>query len=315
MTSSAWQRFGGCLASLVLTATASAQVTAAEPQDRPDAKAMARPLAEPVTIVLADGAIWRWRGISKDEGPGGTTSMLYPAPGVGGLLAAIATHAVAVKGVRESERTARQVEADKVLERHAAVIDAWPPERLLSAALQRWPAEGRPAVARSAAESSRGWVAQMTPSLGMAMDQRTLVLDNALTLQPAGSAAGTAPVSLVVRVVSSPVETDDPATVWTADDGKRLVEQAAAMLAHSIELALTPAWRQPLTSAARSQRYAFGLEERVERGQPVAESCARVVVRTLREGLLSVPLTASARQTAGRGSDCRDDYRLPTETR
>lgn len=246
-----------------------------------------------ISLSLSPGASVSWQGVSSDEGAGSQGGILYPAPNVGGLLVAVLTHAAVVQGVRSSERNARQSAADKVLEPHAAVIAELSAEQLLDAARLR--------LASVAAE--RAVVVQMTPTYSLTSDQRTIVLDNVLRVHSPDT-----PTEFLfentVRVISAPRDGEDPTAHWTREEGRLLKQEVAAMLAHSIELSLLgvpTADNIPF----RTQRYRFGAAQRMERGQAVASGCGRVVLRTLRGWLMSVPVSATESS-----SPCVDVYRL-----
>lgn len=241
----------------------------------------AEPLA-PLVLTIPSGTAPHWRGISPDEAAGtqGLT-MLYPAPNAAGFLAAVLTHALLVQGGRSAQQKARQAEADKVLKPHAATIATLSAEVLLAAARER--------LAQPLLEAGRGLVVQMEPRYALVRDGRTLVLDNALRVH-AADMPSVARFETTVRVISTPCDATDPTAHWIAEGGLALKRESAAMLAHSIAIALSPL--APTDAQAfRTQRYRFGHQEKMERGQPVATGCARIVLRTLRDWLMSVPIT------------------------
>lgn len=246
-----------------------------------------------ILLSLSPGASVSWRGVSPEEGAGSKGGMLYPAPNVGGMLVAVLTHAAIVQGVRSSERNASQSAADKVLEPHSTAIAELSAERLFDAARLRLPS--------LAAE--RHVVVQMTPTFSLTSDQRTIVLDNVLRVH-APDTPSDALYENTVRVISAPRDGEDPTAYWTGDEGRLLKEEVTAMLAHSIELSLLGV---PAADSApfRTQRYRFGAAQRMERGQTVAGGCGRVVLRTLRGWLMSVPSSVPDLT-----SPCIDAYRL-----
>lgn len=238
----------------------------------------------PLVLALAGEAAPAWRGIGADEAAGAQgLGMLYPAPNAAGLLAAILTHALLVDSQRSAARDAAQAEADKVLAPHAPVIAALQGEALVTAVRQALPAPVQ--------DTARGKVVQMQPRLAMAPDARTLVLDNVIRVHDVETAA-VARFENTVRVISTPRGEDDPQARWTADEGRALRDEVVALLAHSVQIALAPL-PAPDPQAFRTQRYRFGTAQKMERGQPVAEGCARVVLRTLRDWLMSVSVTAA----------------------
>lgn len=252
--------------------------------------------SEPLVLGFAGDKPPVWRGISAEEAAGAQgLGMLYPAPNAGGLLLAILVHAAVVNGSRDADRRSRQAQADRVLEPHASTLASMTAERLLAAVQARLPEELR--------QRHAGLVVQMVPSFALAHDQRTLVLDNTLRVH-AADAPTVVRFENIVRVVSAPRDEAEPVGYWSADDGAPLQHETVALLAHSIEIALT-ALPPPDAAAHRTQRYRFGAMQKMERGQPVAATCGRVVLRTLRDWLMSVPLAP----TAG-DPPCEDAYRL-----
>lgn len=236
----------------------------------------------PPSVALAPGKAIVWSGISAEAaaGPQGL-NMLYPAPNAGGLLAAILTHALIAKGVQDAQRNAAQTAADRVLDAHAQAIAGITPEWLSDAVRKRLP----PALVARAG----GWTVQISPRFLLASDRRVLLLDNMLrVIEQHGSPPR---FEGVVRVVSAPREEQDPLSYWTADDGRALMEESAALVAHSVQVGLSPLPAAD-PQAQRTQRYRFGLTQRMERGQPLGQGCARVLLRNLRDILMSVPTVA-----------------------
>ena len=249
-----------------------------------------------------------WRGMLATEGGAvgsGTFIGPYPAFGVAGLLVAVFTHAAISQGVQSSERQRAQEEADKVLAPYAAALRAWPAQELWAAAFaQSASATSTPAAETASpvlkrwdgsAPAPEGLVVETLPQFTLAQDEGVLVLDVAVKLVPA---PGAAPVESLVRVVSSPHDAADARAHWSADDARRLKAHAAAMLAHGLQLALRHGGPANTDAPMRTHRYLQGSVERSERSQLLAGDCARVVLRTLRGGLLSVP------QRQAEGSTC-----------
>jgi hypothetical protein len=231
--------------------------------------------------------------------PGG--SMLYPAiGGVGGFVAALITHGVIVEASKSSEKTRLQEEADRVLQPYQAQLQDFRYPELLRLGVERLPSPERKKLLQPA-EPHAGWVLTTAPTFFMTPDQRALVLDNVVSFLAPGEAA-TPAHTVAVRVVSSPVQGEADAR-WnaTAPAGTLLKEESAQLLAQSLAIAAREAQRggAEREAAFRSVRYRQGDAEKVERAQVVENGCDRVVVRTLRGGLLSVPASSPA-------GDCPD---------
>jgi hypothetical protein len=244
----------------------------------------------------ADGGWWRspatpeiaWRGMLPTEGGavGGSVQMLYPGfAGIGGFVAAILTHAAISGGVQSAARKREQDEADKVLEPYAATLKAWTAQDLWSAtqatlgsglALQFW----------EQAVPPQGLLIETTPVFTMAPDEGVLILDAAVRLTPVKGPAN----EQMVRVLSSPHDAADARKHWSDDEASRLKATAVQMLADAIRMALAPAPAAETLPPTRTHRYLQGNVERAERAQQMGGDCARALLRTLRGGLLSVPL-------------------------
>lgn len=224
-----------------------------------------------------------WSGIAGDESAGGTGAMMYPAPHAGGLLVAILTHALLVNGSREVERTARQAAADEALTPYRTAIEAMGVE-LLTQALK-----ARLATLPAAPHTPR--IAAIKPHFRFAPDHSVLLLDAHIRILE-NDAASKVHFDGVVQVVSSPQVGPEPLKQWLDADARAFREEVVAMLGHGVEIALKLGRSAP-TAPARTQRYAFGNQPRMERGQPFAMGCGRVVLLTLREVWMSVPIAPS----------------------
>jgi hypothetical protein len=240
--------------------------------------------AASLAVNLAQGAQPVWQGISAENlEPEPGALMLYPGP-AGTFLVAVLAHALIAQSAQDAQRSARQTEADKVLGPHANAV-----ARLKGASLMLAVQHG---LRLSDADAQRDIAVTMQPRFSMAADRRTIVLDNVVVVRDALAPAPPRFES-IVRVVSAPREEPDPLAHWSLDDGRALADESVAMLVHSVELALAAFEADP-GQAQVTQRYRFGAAQKMERGQAVASGCSRVVLRTLREWLMSVPVTPDA---------------------
>lgn len=224
-----------------------------------------------------------WSGIPAGESAGTTASFLYPAPNAGGLIAAVLTHSLLVSGTRESERQARQKAADQVLEPYKAAIDRLDVAQLTTALQAGWAANP------TTADGTRR-VVHLQPHFRVSSDHRVIVLDARIRVQEADSPADRPMPDKTVQVVSTPRDGEDPLVAWLDNDAQSFREEIVAMLTHGIDIALKVSPLPPSAAPAKTQRYAYGRETRMERGQPLAAGCGRIVLWTLRESWMSVPV-------------------------
>jgi len=125
-----------------------------------------------------------------------------------------------------------------------------------------------------------------------------MVLDAVVVL---GHAASTdTPVTRTVRVVSAPLREADLRAAWSANGGALLKSTAVQLMADSLDVVLAQS-RRPADDRgpARTVRYQQGDAEKMERVQVLEETCARLVVRTLRGDLMVVPQRPAATLPAG----------------
>lgn len=237
----------------------------------------------------------QYRGVASFEDAAiGQHGILYPAPNVIGLLAAIAVHGAISGSVQDKKLAAIREAADKVLVPYQPVLDKLSHATLLPPALAK---ATRGGAKRHAAEGEVGsqWVIESAPVFSMTQDQRALVLDNAFIVR---GPEKDAPVVYqnVVRVVTKPLPAGDEkspvADTWLAEDGRRLREQSIELLGESIDLMFVELARGPVAPEEREQktvRYHEGGNVKMERASALIERCDRVVLKTLRGWLMSVP--------------------------
>lgn len=228
-----------------------------------------------------------FRGLPALDGGqvGAAPPVLYPAPNLAGFLAAVLAHGLVSSGAEEARRRAAQEAADASWQPLATLRDGLRSADWWKAALARPQAPAGSLLADAAGPEPAGWVATAVPSLSITRDAELLVLDLGLKLP---AADGQPAREQLVRVLSAPTGHAAPADHWLADEGRAFRSTVDDLLAHALELAVrhgAPAADAP----ERTWRYAMGRGQGSERAQLVAGSCARLVLRTLRGWLLSVP--------------------------
>lgn len=118
---------------------------------------------------------------------------------------------------------------------------------------------------------------------------------------------GTLPASdyrTTIRVVSNPNTNENSVVEWTANNGEKLKDQSAKLLAESFDIAFRDAGdtSDKEKIPERTIRYREGGREKMERAQVLSTQCDRLLIRSLRGTLLSVPIqpiVAGASDTCG----------------
>ncbi|MES2300434.1 MAG: hypothetical protein V4582_25590 [Pseudomonadota bacterium] len=243
-----------------------------------------------------------FNGVVNYDGAGiGSGAMLYPAPNLIAMVAAVATHGLIAGGARENQKLAMREKANEVLKPYQAMLGTLKQRDLIQAAIERMHSPGAKTLL-AAADASKADDTLIETSLVyfMTQDQRALILENTVSIKRAG---GAEPYTNVVRVVTPAIAEQEPARFWSEEQGAKLREQSALMLAISLDLAIADAAKASDQQLAfKTIRYVEGGLEKMERGQIIGEQCKRVVLKTLRGNLMSVP-RKDARAQAG-SADC-----------
>lgn len=233
--------------------------------------------------------------VSFDEAGEGQGNMVYPAiGGLVGFAAAIVTHGLIVQGQKSAEKTRLQVQADKVLTPFGDVLQNFQLAELMRKGLEKTTVVGQKKLAEELASDEPGWIIDSLPVFSMTQDRGAIILDNVLMVRKPGSTAETA-YKNTVRVVSDAQKSEDLQTHWHADGGARLKDESIRLFAHSLDLVLAEAQREGASTdqpVRKTVRYMEGTKEKMERGEVMAERCGRVVIKTLRGWVMSVPAKA-----------------------
>lgn len=270
------------------------------------------PAAAPATVsaavtwslrLQADSPVVYHGAAGADSGAGGLgAGMLYPAPNMLGFLAAVATHALLIDSARSQQKQQQLAAADKVLGPYRPMLDAFTARELFSQALRHTITPGRVELVDLAQPTTAERSVQAEPVFFLTQDERAILLEASVLVLPGGATAATAATAppTVVRVVSDPRpptlgEDADPSVRWTPTEAVWLKTQSAVLLAHALDLALEAASVQaPADVPFQTFRYLEGRTPRMERGQLLGERCRRIVIRTLRGALMSIPATSPA---------------------
>nr|WP_315204984.1 hypothetical protein [uncultured Albidiferax sp.] len=257
-------------------------------------KAMAQPLPVDATVIAPE-TTWalslpktdpiKFHGVVNLDNAGNQSgSMLYPAVGLVGLIAAIATHGVIMDTVKSAEKIKLQEQADMVLAPYAVIL-----RNIQHAELSQKGLGNLAAIIHTTETTSSDWQIESAPIYSMTQDGRAIILDNIFTIRKTGTHPESARQA-VVRVVSAPKDAEDITAYWTSEQGFHLKDESIQLFAQSLELGIRPI--QQSNAEPRVQktvRYMEGRTERMERGEVLRKQCNRLVIKTLRGTLMSVP--------------------------
>lgn len=239
----------------------------------------------------------RYRGVANMDGAGvDGGNILYPAPNLVGLVAAVVTHGLLIDSAKTRQKEALQKAVDDELLPYAAITQSYTSDELFTQALARTRTTGGTALTGDTPLPRT--LLEISPEFLISRDQRAIVL-NGVVVVSAGVTAAPAPLNL--RVISDAWPSSgrgQPIDYWSEEEGARLKAESALLLARAIDIALaTRADDDIATKPFKTFRYQEGLTERMERGQLVSERCGRIVMKNLRGILISAPATAGKLET------------------
>ncbi|SFD84650.1 hypothetical protein SAMN04489710_10733 [Paracidovorax konjaci] len=242
--------------------------------------------------VVPAGPVTLKAELNVDEVGIAASDMVYPAPGVAGLIVAIVTHGVIMSAAQKEQLAQKQREVDEKLAAYQPLLADFDTQRLLSDSFQDL-ASNEKEGARIADEKSAGLIVESTPEFFVSLDERALVLINKVSVRPAG--AGSDPVyQNIVKIVSDPIKGAEPQQAWVAENGRLLKRQATWLLSESIGISKSMAKHDAAAKGAeKTYRYSHGGIQKMERAKYISGDCKRTLVMTLRGTLLSVPEVAS----------------------
>lgn len=243
-----------------------------------------------------------YHGIASfDEAGTGAGSMMYYAPSAAGLFASILAHGLVSESAKTAQKNKLQASADTVLSPYQDILKGFRYSELMERAFTKVSAGFSVKLADDATATDRETLVESTPVFSLTSDQTAFIVDNAIVIHMPGSNSKVS-YKKGIRVVSAAKDVADPSAFWTANNGEKLKDESAQLVAVSLEIAFGDATTRSDTETApyRTVRYREGAAEKIERAQLLSEHCGRMLIRTLRGQLMSV----LASNTPESGHDC-----------
>lgn len=231
--------------------------------------------------------------------------MMYYGPPAAALVGVIA-HGVIEGHSQAKERKNRNSVADFVLAPYQASLSHFTNAELLRRSLEGLTTGGDKVLIEPSQRAGSGWLIECSPKFFITQDARALVLQDAIIIH---SPNGESPATFknIVEVVGSPRDSvgSDAENTWMLEDGARLASESVDLMSESVNLALTDQHGDFAGHAAayRTVRYPRGGAEKMERAQILRETRQRVVLKTLRGWIMSVPVAAPPAQPTAHVTD------------
>lgn len=225
-----------------------------------------------------------------------TGQMMYPGYNAAGFLAAIFTHAAISGSVQDKQKIERQNQANKVLEPYQPALAELTTEQLTQALLAAWSnADGQLAFSpfdRAVKYQKGELILECLPSYFLSGNEETLTLRTTVAFYRVGQEKK--PIyQNQIEVYSEKLAVETVRERWLGDDSAYLIATVNALFAESIKIAVDDAF-QPTSQVGQVDenfKYIDGVELEFERGSRVVVRDGRMLIRTLRGWLKSIPLS------------------------
>jgi hypothetical protein len=259
--------------------------------------------AQEVDIRVPPGERLVFKGVTSFDGAGGHAGGMVYQGGVAGLVVGVITHGTLESTMRRREKDKIEQAADKVLTPYADVLATYKPRELMERAASKMRIGARHNLVDATTKPASATLVESTPVFFLTQDQSAIVLENDVLIY--GGTAGSEPsYRNGIRVVSEAKDAADPAAFWLANNGENLKQASAQLMSESLVIALQDAsgtFRSGNNAPHRTVRYSEGQLQKMERAQVLSATCDRLLLKTLRESLLAVPIR---RDDALRPSSC-----------
>ena len=215
----------------------------------------------------------------------------YPAATAEMFFGALIAHMLTTESIKNSEKTERQDEADKVLGPYTEMLKGFSNGVLLDDAFTLL-ANNDPRKIENIKllGSNSAWVIESTPVFFMTQDRKSLILDNAISIYDS-SVPDDVVYSNLVEITSLPFM-GEPTQYWQTGEKVRLLEISTKLYSRSITIALNDFYSNNKNLSNHEETFKFYQDgkKKYERGSLLEKDCERIVMRTLRGWLKSVPV-------------------------
>jgi hypothetical protein len=237
---------------------------------------------------------------NDDTVAGQPGDMMYYGPPVAALVGVFA-HGVIESHMQAKEKKNKNSLSDVVLAPYRASLSHFTHAELMRRALDALGTQGAKSLVQISERPGAGWLIECSPEFFITQDARALVLRNSIVIR-GPAAESPAAFKNVVEVVGEArgLVGRDSENTWMMEDGALLKSASVDLFRDSLTLALSEQRGDFAVHAAafHTVRYTRGGAEKMERAQILRETSQRVVLKTLRGWIMSVPAAAETPQAA-----------------
>ena len=232
--------------------------------------------------------------IDTSQKAGDGAAVMYPGEaGVAGFVAAIAAHSIAASSVKNSRKKQMQESANRILQPFSQVIEQLAFEQLYPQSLTL-PGNTAPTVnlePYSEHSADNKWIIESTPTFYVTLEKKDLILQNAIRIYESAKPDNSA-YQNTIAVVFNDTGTHLSNDGVPIDNGNPFASTVKNLFKESLDLAISDFINQqspPDSYQTTTVRYLEDGEKKVERGNVMISSCEKIVFKTLRKWIKSVP--------------------------
>ena len=217
-------------------------------------------------------------------------SMLYPGDNGAVFLASVFTHALISSGIRGKEKKKNQEAANEVLEVYQSLIDDINESSLTPESIELMDGRVVQLEIDKSIGSANEWMASVFPVYYLTQSETSLILSNKVRFSQTHNKKFS-PREYVVVYVSNNTNADIPSNHWLASNGRNFKDTSKVLLKETLRIAYNTLHFKESNKEGdqKTIRYVENGRKKVERGSIIEQNCYRVVFKTLRGEIKSVP--------------------------
>lgn len=252
--------------------------------------------------VHDNGPVRFYGAVDYDKLNAGQLGTLYPAPTTGVFVASVLTHAVIAESSKDSEKSAQQTAADKVLAPYQDQIQFLFPFDLKKSAQEHMNSSSIGVKIGEAPNTSSSWVLVSNPVYFMSADERSIAVVNKVAVFKNGQTE-TPIYQNMIEAVSDAAPAKSPQSYWKDNKNPAFQRTVKQLFNKSIELAIQDAtlMLNDANAPESTIHYSKSGNTLFERGRRLHADCGHITIRTLRGWIKWVPMAVSEKQS---GTTC-----------
>ncbi|MCH9691688.1 MAG: hypothetical protein K0U59_06445 [Gammaproteobacteria bacterium] len=230
----------------------------------------------------------------NDLNVNGGAGMPYPGGTAGIFLASVLVHAAAVGAMKGSKQSVLEKQANQMLEPYLPVIQNIKAKNLITQAVHHIGGSSHniklTVLNRAPLKAKIGsWIMESMPVFTMLQDSSAIILQNSITLYKKSDKSPSIVYQNIIEVVSMPYQGVNTKDYWMKDEGKLFSTASHQLLADSIQLAVGDLLGSGKKDKEQTFRFYQEGKSAYERGSLVDLDHDRLIIRTLRGWIKSVP--------------------------